>query len=140
MNADPPLIALAVAAALHAGFQVTVTLLVYPALMRDGHDWTARHAAHGRRIVPLVVVTYGALLLSVVWVVASGAGSVGTWVASGAFAVILTLTALGAAPRHGRLGRGFDPQVATALLRVDRWRCVLAVVVLAAAVTAVVQS
>ena len=32
MNADPPLVAVAVAAALHAGFQVTVSLLVYPVL------------------------------------------------------------------------------------------------------------
>ncbi|MGA9745861.1 MAG: hypothetical protein WBQ50_00235, partial [Nocardioides sp.] len=56
---------LLVATAVHLGFQVSVTLLVYPALGRVGADsWPAAHAAHSRAIVPLVVVVYGALVLS----------------------------------------------------------------------------
>jgi hypothetical protein len=139
VSIDAPLVALTAAAALHAGFQATVTALVYPALLRDDHDWVRRHAAHGRRIVPLVVVTYGVLLLSVARVLSSGPASLSVWVAAGAFAVILVLTALGAAPRHGRLGRGYNADVAAGLSRVDHWRCALAVAVLAAAVTASVQ-
>ncbi|MGO4362128.1 hypothetical protein [Terrabacter sp. RAF57] len=139
MSVGAPLVALTAAAALHAGFQVTVTALVYPALLGDDHDWARRHAAHGRRIVPLVVVTYGAVLLSVVWVLSSGPASLSVGVAAGGFGVILVLTAVGAAPRHGRLGRGYDAGVAAGLSRVDHWRCAMAVVVLAAAVTASVQ-
>ncbi len=74
MNADPPLVAVAVAAALHAGFQVTVSLLVYPVLLGSGEDWRRRHDAHSRAIVPLVAVTYGALLGACVWAVVAGVG------------------------------------------------------------------
>lgn len=132
MSVDAPLVALTAAAALHAGFQTTVTVLVYPALLGDGDDWAHRHAVHSRRIVPLVVVTYGALLLSVAWVLSSGPVPVGAWLAAAAVGVLLLLTAAGAAPRHGRLGRGYDPAVAASLLRVDRWRCVLGVAALVA--------
>lgn len=132
MSSHAPLVALAVAAAAHAGFQVAVTVLVYPPLLGDRHDWTQRHAAHSRRIVPLVGVTYGAVLLCCAWVLASGAVPAAAWVAVGAFAATVAVTAVGAAPRHGRLGRGFDPGVAMSLLRLDRWRCGLAVVVLTA--------
>ena len=138
MSVDAPLVALTAAAALHAGFQVTVQALVYPALLGDDHDWARRHAAHGRRIVPLVVVTYGAVLLSVVWVLSSGPASLSVGVAAGVRCHPV-LTAVGAAPRHGRLGRGYDAGVAAGLSRVDHWRCAMAVVVLAAAVTASVQ-
>ncbi|GAA2475363.1 hypothetical protein GCM10009858_10890 [Terrabacter carboxydivorans] len=124
--------------ALHAGFQVAVTTLVYPVLLRDGSDWSRRHGAHSRSIVPLVVLTYGAVLVSMVWVFAAGAVPAGAWVAGGAFALTLLVTAVGAAPLHGRLARGFDPGVARRLLLVDRGRCALAVTAaVAAAVTLV---
>ncbi|GGM81318.1 hypothetical protein GCM10009721_02200 [Terrabacter tumescens] len=140
MSVELPVAALAVTAALHAGFQVTVTALVYPPLLGDGSDWSRRHGLHSRRIVPLVVLTYGAVLVSMVWVVAAGAVPASAWVAGGTFALTLLVTAAGAAPLHGRLGRGFDPVVARRLLVVDRWRCALAVLASVAAVVALLQA
>ena len=55
--------AFALAAALHAGFQVTVTVLVYPALAgRSAAEWSAAHTRHSRAITPVVAVVYGALV------------------------------------------------------------------------------
>lgn len=139
MSVELPVAALAVTSALHAGFQVAVTTLVYPALLRDGSDWSRRHGTHSRSIVPLVVLTYGALLVSIAWVLATGVVPAGAWVAGGAFALTLLVTAVGAAPLHGQLGRGFDPVVARRLLLVDRWRCALAVAAAVAAAVSVVR-
>lgn len=125
-----PLVALAVAAALHAGFQLCVTVLVYPVLLHDGHRWSERHRAHSRAIVPLVALTYGAHVLAAGWALASRPDSVMVWVATAGLAATVGITALGAAPLHRRLGRGHDPALARALLRVDRAR--LGAVLLAA--------
>ena len=111
MNADPPLVAVAVAAALHAGFQVTVSLLVYPVLLGSGEDWRRRHDAHSRAIVPLVAVTYGALLGACVWAVVAGVGrgSPGLWVAVGGAALTLAGAPPRGAPPPPRRGGGGRP-------------------------------
>ena len=49
---------------LHAGFQATVTLLVYPALAEVPPErWHDAHQRHSRRIVPLVGLVYVSLAL-----------------------------------------------------------------------------
>ncbi|GAA1476710.1 hypothetical protein GCM10009623_11560 [Nocardioides aestuarii] len=135
-----PLVLLAVVAGAHAGFQVTVTAMVYPRLAATtASEWDAVHGAHSRRIAPLVVVLYGGLVVAGAWAAYDGAGGVALWVALATAAATVVLTAVRAAPLHGRLGRtGPDPALLAALLRVDRWRAVLALVALGAAVAALV--
>ncbi len=126
----------ALAAALHAGFQLTVTVLVYPALAsRDAAEWGAAHARHSRGITPLVGVVYLALVVAGAALVVAGPDAVG-WVALAASAAALAITATLAAPLHGRLDSRDDARVAR-LLVVDRWRCAAAVVGALAAVVAV---
>jgi hypothetical protein len=126
------------ALALLAGFQLTVTCIVYPALADlPAQDWRRAHAAHGRRITPLVVVVYGAALAaSVVAVVRHDEyATLPLVVALVASLVGVGLTATLAGPMHGRLGE-HDPALVQRLLRVDRLRCVAAVVAALAAVWA----
>jgi hypothetical protein len=53
------------AAALHAGFQLTVTAIVYPALASTPvDDWAEAHDRHSRRITPVVAVVYGAAVVA----------------------------------------------------------------------------
>ena len=131
---------LVVATAVHAGFQLTVTVLVYPALVRTGaDDWTAVHGAHSRRITPLVAVVYGLLVVAGVAIVAAGPEGAATWVALAASAVVLVVTATAAAPLHGRLATSPDPRLLALLLRVDRVRAVAALVALVAATLAAWQ-
>jgi hypothetical protein len=136
------LVLLALATAAHAGFQVTVTALVYPRLAATAPaEWPAVHRAHARRIAPLVAVLYGALVLTGAWAAYAGTGGVALAVALVASAGAVLVTALRAAPLHGRLGdAGPDPALLAALLRADRARAVLAVVALAAAVAALFTS
>ena len=138
-GSEAALLALVVASALHLGFQLTVTMVVYPALARvSDADWLAAHARHGRAITPLVVLTYGALVLSGVWALVAAAGVALTWViisVSGAALAMLT-TAFLAAPTHGRLGTGREERLVARLLQVDRWRALGAVVSFAGAVLA----
>lgn len=119
-------VAFALAAALHAGFQVTVTVLVYPVLAaRDAEEWRAAHDRHSRSIAPLVGVVYLLLLVTGGLLVADGPDALGWWalvLTGGA----LTTTAVVAAPLHGRLDARADALVAR-LLVADRWRCALAV-------------
>ncbi|MCY7395327.1 MAG: hypothetical protein LH468_04080 [Nocardioides sp.] len=131
-------VAFALASMLHAGFQVTVTALVYPALAAvEPARWTRAHALHSRRIVGLVVLVYAALLGTGVALVVSGpplAGWLGLAGAAGALVVTATL----AAPAHGRL-QAPDPDLLRRLLRVDRLRRTCAVLGAIAAVVAVAQ-
>ncbi|MFZ2016910.1 MAG: hypothetical protein WAV00_24095 [Nocardioides sp.] len=128
--------AFALAAALHAGFQLTVTVLVYPALAsRTDEEWSAAHTRHTRAITPLVGAVYGALVVTGVALVRSGPGPA-AWVALLAEATAMALTATVAAPIHGRLSRRDEPALAR-LLRADRGRCAAAVVGLVAAVASV---
>jgi hypothetical protein len=132
-NAETVLIA---ATAAHLGFQATVTAVVYPALARTPPpQWATVHRAHSRAITPVVAVVYGALLAAAGWALWSGPGA-STWVAVGATAVTMLITALAAAPAHGRLGHGHDPERIRRLLRVDRLRAATAAVALTAALAA----
>lgn len=124
------------ATAVHLGFQATVTLLVYPALARvPAAGWADAHRAHSRAVTPVVVVVYGALVLSGGWALLSRPGG-WTGVALAAVAVALLVTAVAAAPAHGRLGAGHDAGRIRRLLAVDRVRAVAAAVAFAAAFAA----
>ena len=134
-----PLVALAVVSALHAGFQVTVSAVVYPVLAdRAGPDFTAAHTDHSRRIVRLVAPLYLAVLAVGAWVVVAAPLGPAVLVALGAQAVVLLTTAAAAAPTHGALGRdGPTPVLLRRLLTADRVRAVAAVAGLVAALVAV---
>ncbi len=127
--------AFAVATALHAGFQATVTVVVYPALVEVGVDrWTTAHLLHSRRITLVVGPVYAALLGSGGWLVATGTSAAG-WLALGLTLAALAVTAALAAPLHGRLGDP-RPEQLRRLLVVDRLRCGFAVAGLVAALVA----
>ncbi|MFY9916634.1 MAG: hypothetical protein WAK18_18310 [Nocardioidaceae bacterium] len=137
MSTDVTTTALAVASALHAGFQLVVTLVVYPALAEtNDRDWAPRHAAHSRRIAPVVVLVYGALVASSVAALLADRRPPMIWTAIAAAVVAMVVTAVVAAPTHGKLGRGRDGQLVHRLLVWDRLRCAAAVVGAAAAFTA----
>ena len=127
---------LVAAAGLHAGFQLTVTTLAYPALAEVERARFARaHALHSRRIVPLVGLVYGFLGVACLGSSITATASPAVWVAAVASALAVLVTALRAAPLHGRLGRvGPEAALLTALARADRVRTAAALVALAAAV------
>lgn len=130
-------VAFALAAALHAGFQVTVTVLVYPVLGdRRAEEWRAAHDRHSRAIAPLVGVVYLALLVTGGLLVAAGPDAAG-WLALGLTGLALATTAVAAAPTHGRL-TDRDAALVRRLLVADRWRCAFVVLGAVAAVGAVV--
>ena len=136
MNADDANAWLLAAVALHAGFQVTVTSLVYPTLASTSDDdWAEAHARHSRRIAPLVALVYGAAVVACA-LAATADPSLGTWVALAGTAVAILVTATTAAPLHGRLDRR-DPALVARLLAADRVRCVSACLALAGALGAV---
>jgi len=126
---SPALVALAAATALHLGFQLTVTVLVYPALARvDAEDWSRAHDAHSRSIVPLVVLTYAALLTAGVWALLTTPLSAGLLLAALATTTTFATTAFVAAPTHTRLGReGRTDSAIHRLLLADRVRAAGAV-------------
>ena len=126
------------ATGLHAGFQATVTLLVYPALAEVPPErWHDAHDRHSRRIVPIVGVVYVALLVTGVGAVAGDPSSALLWVAALSSAAAVLVTATAAAPLHGRLGSGRDQALVARLLVVDRLRCGCATLGFAAALLAV---
>ncbi len=132
-----PEVAFALVAAAHAGFQVTVTTLVYPALVEVGPAaWDDAHARHSRRIVPLVALLYAGLVATGVALVVHGPTVLG-WVGLAGVAVALATTAVAAAPLHGRLRADTD-DLRARLLVVDRVRCAGAVVGAVAAFAALV--
>ena len=113
------------AASAYAGFQATVTLVVYPTLshVRAAH-WRQAHDRHSRAVRPLVAVTYPALVATGAWWLATD------WSTIAAVAVVLAalsmaVTVVLAAPLHRRLVRRDDAAL-TRLLGVDRARTVLA--------------
>jgi hypothetical protein len=132
---DPSTWLLLVAAA-HLGFQLTVSLVVYPALREvDADAWPVAHAHHSRRIAPLV----GALYVPLVLVLASAAvaepEASGTWLALVGGAVSVVTTAAIAAPLHGRLGTATErPELLRALGQADVIRTIGAAVCLVGAV------
>jgi len=124
------------ATAAHVAFQLTVTVLVYPALAEvTAASWVEVHARHSRRIVPLVGLVYLAVLVTTSGslVVRTGAANVVSAVAS---AVVLVLTACFAAPLHGRLTGERDPRLLRRLLHTDRLRSIFTVVAFSAALVA----
>ncbi|MCX6395294.1 MAG: hypothetical protein NTV23_02285 [Propionibacteriales bacterium] len=119
---------LLVVAALHAGFQAVVTVLVYPALSEVPTDrWAVAHAAHSRRITYLVGPLYLAILVACGLAVHEEPGSVALWAAVGCQGAALLVTATLAAPLHGVLGRvGPTAERLRTLVVVDRVRCLAA--------------
>lgn len=133
MTADVVLVA---AAALHAGFQLVVTALVYPALVDTRPtEWPVRHAAHTRRITPVVALVYGSVVAALVLVALDGLDPARGLVLA-ASVTAFSLTGLVAAPAHARLGHGWDERVVRRLVVADRLRLLLAVVAAVAAVVA----
>jgi sugar phosphate isomerase/epimerase len=131
------LIALLVAAAVHLGFQLTITVVAYPALLATpDSEWRAAHAAHGRRITPLVAVVYGALVVTAVGALLTDP-SPAVVVAASACAVAALSTAAVAAPTHGRLGDGRTAELVRRLTVADVVRTAAAVVAVVAAAVAV---
>ena len=135
---DPALWLLLVAAA-HLGFQVTVTVMVYPAL-RDvpPDDWTRSHALHSRRIVPLVGALYLPLVALLAWAAVAHPDDPGTWLAVAGGVLSVGTTAAVAAPVHGQLGgavsRDDRARLTRRLMAADRVRALGALVCLAGAV------
>jgi hypothetical protein len=120
------------ATALHAGFQATVTLLVYPALADVPDElWTEAHARHSRRITPLVAVVYVVLAVACAGALLHDPASPGPWVAGVGAAGAALATATVAAPTHGRLAPGRTPDLVARLLLADRVRFGAAVLALA---------
>ena len=126
---------LVAATALHAGFQLSVTALVYPALVRVPPEQFAQaHARHSRGITPLVGLVYGGALVACAGAVIAEPASVSVWLAAVATGAAFTVTAGRAAPLHGRLGRtGPDRELLGALVRADRVRTLAAVLAVVAA-------
>ncbi|CAA9367814.1 MAG: hypothetical protein AVDCRST_MAG47-791 [uncultured Nocardioidaceae bacterium] len=120
-------VALLAAAAVHLGFQLTVTLVVYPTLAFSP-DWDRAHSAHTRSITPVVVIVYGALVLATGWALLATWIDPWTLLAAAGAGLALLSTALVAGPTHGRLADGRDPALLRRLLVADRVRTVGAVV------------
>nr|WP_300047991.1 hypothetical protein [uncultured Nocardioides sp.] len=130
------LVTLLLVAAGHLGFQLTVSLVVYPALGEVGDEaWPAAHARHARRIAPLVGALYVPLVLVLAWTAATEPEAAGTWLALVGGALSVVTTAAIAAPLHGRLGRASErPELLRDLTRADRIRTTGAVVCVVGAV------
>lgn len=129
---------LLVATALHAGFQLTVSSLVYPVLAAaDPQVWRQTHARHSRLVTPMVVVTYLGMLIAVPWALWSAPTNVWVWLATAAVLFTFAVTALAAAPAHQSLTPVKDPRLIHKLLWADRLRAVGAVTALLAAAMAV---
>ena len=96
--------ALLAVTAVHVGFQLVVTAVVYPAFAEvKSEEWVAYHAAHSRRITGVVVVVYGLVLAGCGWVLIDGAVDIATAVSVVASGLALLVTVMLAAPAHRRL-------------------------------------
>ncbi|WP_222710475.1 hypothetical protein [Quadrisphaera setariae] len=143
------------ATALHLGFQLVVTALVYPVLLANGaaHDdggdgraqdrWSRAHELHRRRITPVVGLVYGLLALACAAVLVSGLPA--GWRGAAALAsvaavvVVVVVTATTAGPAHGRLASsGRSEALVRRLRRADAVRLAGAAVAAVAAVLAAV--
>jgi hypothetical protein len=126
------------AAALHLGFQATVTGVVYPALAEvPSERWPSAHAAHTRRITTVVAPVYAVLGAACARALLAGPRTPSIVVAVGGAATAALSTALVAAPTHRRLARdGRDAVLLATLRRSDRVRLLGATVAAAAALAA----
>jgi hypothetical protein len=133
-------VALVAATALHLGFQLVVTVLVYPAFREiPVEDWPRYHDAHSRRIAAVVAPVYGALVVASVWVLTVPV-EVSTVTAVAASGVAVLTTAVVAAPAHRRLGTRRDEGALAVLLRADLVRSGAALVAAAAALLGAVAN
>jgi hypothetical protein len=132
------LVTLLLVAAGHLGFQLTVSLVVYPALGDVADEaWPAAHARHARRIAPLVGALYVPLVVALAWTAVTEPQAAGTWLALVGGALSVLTTAAIAAPLHGRLAAvpaGERTELLGDLGRVDLIRTAGAVVCLLGAV------
>jgi hypothetical protein len=136
VTAERWVLLLVAATALHAGFQLVVTAVAYPALVRvPPPGWAEAHGRHSRAITPVVALVYGCAVLTAAGAVWTAPGA-GTGVAAAATLVAVAVTATRAAPTHGRLAAGPQPQLLRDLLVADRVRCAAALVSLAGALSA----
>ncbi len=135
-----PATALLAVSAAHAGFQLVVTLVVYPTLTQVGPErWAEAHRDHSRRIARVVGVVYPAVAAGCLWVLLAGPVETATVAAVAGNAIAASATALVAAPTHGSLGRsGPRPALLRRLLVADRIRLLAALAALLAATVAVV--
>jgi hypothetical protein len=126
------------AAAAHAGFQVTVSTVVYPTLshVRAAH-WRQAHDRHSRAILPVVAVLYAALVATGAWWIVVDRSALAV-VAVALAALTMAVTAAVAAPLHRRLVRREETLVAR-LLSADRVRTALAVAAAAVALAGVAR-
>jgi len=126
------------AAAAHAGFQATITLMVLPALarVRPAH-WRELHDRHTRTVAPLAGVAYAAVVATGAWLLVTDHGVL-ELVAVGASVLAILVTLLGAWPIQRRLLRR-DDRLLARLLTLDRLRLGLAVVAAALALVVVLS-
>ena len=139
MSPTDPALWLLLVAAVHLGFQATVTLMVYPALRDVPADgWTRSHALHSRRIVPLVGALYVPLVALLVWAAVAHPDDLGTWLAVAGGVLSVGTTAAVAAPVHGQLSgavsRDDRARLTRRLVVADRVRALGAMVCVAGAI------
>lgn len=138
MTTDAAILAHLGAACAYAGFQVTITVLVYPQLNAIGRTvpamFTDHEARHSTRTAVVVGPLFAALVGATGWLVVADPSAPPAWAAAACTAVVLAVTALAAVPQHDRLRHGFDPAVMARLQRVDAARTVAALAQLAVAV------
>jgi hypothetical protein len=130
---------LLVGAGVHAGFQLTVTCVVHPALAAvPATSWGSTHPQHTHRISRLVAVVYVGVVVPVLGTLLTDARAA-TVAAAACSALALAVTAVVAAPLHTRLAAGRDATLVARLLAADRVRSLFAVAALAAALVAAVR-
>ena len=144
MSLSDPAPWLLLLAAAHLGFQLTVDLVVYPALGEvPDAGWVSAHDGHSRRIMPVVVVIYPPLVLVLGWTVVALPGEAGAWVAVVGGLIAVGTTAAVAAPTHGRLSSvpaAERPRLMRRLDRADRVRTLGALVCAVGAVWLAVRT
>ena len=125
------------AASAHAGFQATVTLVVYPTLahVRTAH-WRQAHDRHTHDIRVLVAVAYLLVAGTGVWWLADDFSTLPV-VAVLLGLLPMALTAIVAAPLHRRLVKR-DEDALTRLITVDRVRTFFAFAAVAVTIAALV--
>jgi hypothetical protein len=123
------------AASAHAGFQATVTLVVYPTLshVRTAH-WRQAHDRHTHDIRALVAVAYLLVAGTGVWWLADDFSTLPV-VAVVLGLLPMALTAIVAAPLHRRLVKR-DEAALTRLITVDRVRTFFAFAAVAVTIAA----
>lgn len=108
-----------------AGLIWTIHVVHYPLFALVNEPYQPFQQAHMSRISRLLVLPWGVEVVSaaiLVFAAPAGAERFLALVGLALVGVILLITAVGAAPIHGRLVDRFDQDLLAALLRVDRLR------------------